>query len=315
MIKRVVVFGLGGIGGYIGGKLGGASAIGAELVFIARGAHLKAIQDRGLRYRSPDGKETTVRPFLATDNPAEVGNADMIFLCVKGYDLISACKRASLMVGRETLILPLLNGADIHERVRSVISGGVVLPGCIYISSSIAEPGVVFHSGGKGNIFLGAEPGRNDFDPAPLLALLEKGGIPYEWLQEPLAAIWTKYIFIAPYGLVTGMSLKTIGEVIADEHLTSLVKGIQNEIAAIARAKGIHLADDAAQKAFESGKAFPFETKTSFQRDLEVSGKPHEGDIFGGTILKLGKETGVPTPVTAGVYQQIPVSSSNRENH
>jgi 2-dehydropantoate 2-reductase len=314
-MKKVVVFGLGGIGGYIGGKLGGAYDSGSELVFIARGAHLKAIQQRGLCYRSPDGKEKTVRPFLATDNPAEVGNADMIFLCVKGYDLTLACAETASMVYPETVILPLLNGADIYERVRSVISGGIVIPCCIYISSSIAEPGVVAHSGGKGNIFLGAEPGRNDFDPAPLLSLLEKGGIPYEWLQEPLAAIWTKYIFIAPYGLVTGMSSKTIGEVIADEHLASLVKGIQKEIAAIAIAKGIQLADDAAQKAFESGKAFPFETKTSFQRDLEVPGKPHEGDIFGGTILRLGKETGVPTPVTADVYQKIPSSRSNRENH
>jgi 2-dehydropantoate 2-reductase len=314
-MKRVVVFGLGGIGGYIGGKLGATSAFATELIFIARGAHLKAIQDKGLRYRNPNGAETIARPFLATDNPVEVGNADMIFLCVKGYDLKSACEAASSMVGPKTVILPLLNGADIYERVRSVISGGIVLPGCIYISSSITEPGVVFHSGGKGNIFLGGEPGRDNFDPAPLLGLLEKGGIPYEWLEDPLSAIWTKYIFIAPYGLVTGMSSKTIGEVIADQHLASLVQRIQKEIAAIARAKGIHLPVDAAQKAFESGKAFPFDTKTSFQRDLEVLRKPHEGDIFGGTILRLGQETGVPTPVTADVYQRIPISSSKRENN
>jgi 2-dehydropantoate 2-reductase len=314
-MKRVVVFGLGGIGGYIAAKLGATSAFGTELIFIARGAHLKAIRDKGLRYRNPNGQDIIVRPFLATDNPAEAGNADMIFFCVKGYDLKSACEAASPMVGHETVILPLLNGADIYERVRSVISGCIVLPGCIYISSSIAEPGVVFHLGGKGNIFLGGEPGRDDFDPAPLLDLLEKGGIPHEWLEDPLPAIWTKYIFIAPYGLVTGMSAKTIGEVIADQHLASLVQGIQKEIAAIAGAKGIHLPDDAAQKAFESGKAFPFDTKTSFQRDLEVLGNPHEGDIFGGTILRLGRETGVPTPVTAGVYQRIPVSGSDRKNN
>ena len=314
-MKRIVVFGLGGIGGYIGAKLGATSAFGTELIFIARGAHLKAIRDKGLRYRNPKGQDIIVKPFLATDNPAEAGNADMIFLCVKGYDLKSACEATSSMVGPETVILPLLNGADIYERVRSVISGGIVLPGCIYISSSIAEPGVVSFLGGKGNIFLGGEPGRDDFDPAPLLDLLETGGIPYEWLEDPLPAIWTKYIFIAPYGLVTGMSAKTIGEVIADQHLASLVQGIQKEIAAIAGAKGIHLPDDAAQKAFESGKAFPFDTKTSFQRDLEVLGKPHEGDIFGGTILRLGRETGVPTPVTAGVYQRIPVSGSDRKNN
>ena len=309
-MKRVVVFGLGGIGGYIGGKLGAASSLGTELIFIARGTHLKVVQNKGLVYRNPDGEETIVRPFLATDNPAEAGKADMIFLCVKGYDLRTACEEASSIVGPETVILPLLNGADIYERVRSVISGGIVLPGCIYISSSIAEPGVVFHSGGKGNIFLGGEPERKNFDPAPLLGLLKKGGIPYEWLEDPLAAIWTKYIFIAPYGLVTGMSGKTIGGVIADPHLAALVQGIQKEVAAIAKKKGVHLPDDAAERAFESGKAFPFDTKTSFQRDLEAPGKPHEGDIFGGTILRLGKETGVPTPVTAGVYTRIPISGS-----
>jgi 2-dehydropantoate 2-reductase len=239
----------------------------------------------------------------------------MIFLCVKGYDLKSVCQAASPIVGPETVILPLLNGADIYERVRFVISGGIVLPGGIYVSSSIAEPGVVFHSGGKGNIFLGSEPGRDDFDPAPLLNLLQKADIPYEWLHDPLTAVWKKYIFIAPYGLVTGMSGKTIGEVIADPQLAALVRGIQKEVAAIAKKKGIHLPEDAAEKAFESGKSFPFDTKTSFQRDLEVPGKPHEGDIFGGTIMRLGKETGVSTPVTADVYRRIPVYGSDSGNN
>ncbi len=313
-MKRIVVFGLGGIGGYIGGKLGAATASGIELIFIARGEHLRAIHERGLRYKNPGGEEITVRPFLATDNPSEIGKADMIFLCVKGYDLRHACEAASSMVGPETVFLPLLNGADIYERVRSVIPEGIVLPGCIYISSSITEPGVVFHSGGKGNIVCGPEPGRKDFNPAHLLNLLDNAAIPYEWLEDPMAAIWTKYIFIAPYGLVTGISQKTIGGVIADPSLAALVQGIQREIVAIAKAKGIRLPEDATEKAFESGKAFPFETKTSLQRDLEVPGKQHEGDIFGGSILRMGKETGVPTPVTDEVYRQIPPSPADRES-
>jgi len=311
-MQRVVVLGMGGIGGYIGAKLGSASG-GRELTFIARGAHLKAIRDKGLLFKNPRGEQTIVHPFLATDNPAEVGVADIIFLCVKGYDLTSACEAATTMVGHETIILPLLNGADIYERVRSVISGGVVLPGCIYISSCISAPGEVFHSGASGNILLGAEPGRKGFDPAPLLCLLEHGGIPYEWLEDPRTAIWTKYIFIAPYGLVTGMSAKTIGAVIADPELARLVQGIQKEIADIAAARGIRLPADAAQKAFEKGKSFPFDTKTSFQRDLEILHKPHEGDLLGATILRMGREAGIPTPVTSEVYKKIPISGSVRE--
>ena len=303
-MKRIAVFGIGGIGGYIGARLGSLGGE-AELVFVARGAHLKAIQAKGLTYRAPDGTETVVRPALATENPADLGKIDILFLCVKGYDLASACASLAPAVGPETVVIPLLNGADIYERVRSVLSGGTVLPGGIYISSSVAEPGLVVHSGGKGNLFLGAEPGRTGYDPAGLLDLLAKAGIPCEWSADPFPAIWTKFLFIASYGLVTGLSGKTIGEVVADGKPAETVRGIAAEIAAIAAAKGIVLPPDAAAAAFEKGKVFPPATKTSFQRDLEVAGKPNEGDLFGGTILRLGRELGVPTPVTSDTYNRI----------
>jgi len=179
-----------------------------------------------------------------------------------------------------------------------------VVPAGIYISSSIAESGLVVHSGGKGNLFLGKEKGKT-FDPKPLRALLDAASIPYEWLDDPLPAVWTKYLFIASYGLVTGMSGKSIGGVIADSELATLAQGIQKEIAAIAIALKINIPSDAANAAFEKGKAFPPETKTSYQRDLEIKGKANEGELFGGTILSLGKKLGIPTPVTEKVYKAI----------
>ncbi len=303
-MKRIIVFGLGGIGGYIGARLGGAGA-GTEVVFIARGAHLAAIRKSGLRFRSPDGREETVKPFLATDAVAEAGKADAVFICTKGYDLVEACRSLVPAIGPDTVVLPLLNGADIHDRVRGVLKTGVVLPGGIYISSTVIEPGLVAQAGGKGNLFLGKDPGRPDFDQASFLALLGRAGIPYDWQDDPFPAIWAKYLFIAGFGLVTGLSGKTIGEVIADPELAATVRGIQGEAAALARATGVKLPEDAAEAAFEKGKAFPPATKTSFQRDLAQSGKPHEGDLFGGTILRLAKETGLPAPTAARVYDAI----------
>jgi len=113
-MKKVLVYGIGGIGGYIGAKLGAiAASEKIELGFIARGAHLEAIKTKGLRYRAPDGKESTVHPALALSAPS--GKADCIFLCVKGYDLDAACEALLPAVHADTLIVPLLNGADIHE--------------------------------------------------------------------------------------------------------------------------------------------------------------------------------------------------------
>ncbi len=305
-MKRILVYGMGGIGGYIGAKLAAvAEREKLELVFIARGAHLAAIAEKGLRYRAPDGAESVVRPALATDDPAKAGKADLVFLCVKGYDLDAACRALLGAVGEGTVIVPLLNGADIHERVRAIVKAGTVLPAGIYISSTIAEPGLVTHLGGKGNLFLGREPGNSGYDGADLRMLLEKAAIPYEWSDDPLPAVWTKYLFIASYGLVTGMSGRPIGGVIADAELAALVQGIQAEIAAIAAAQGIKLPADAAAAAFEKGKAFPAATKTSFQRDLETPDKPNEGALFGGTILAFAKMLGVPTPTTEKVYGKI----------
>ena len=313
-MKRIIVFGMGGIGGYIGARVGlgieKAAAAGAfvgkpELVFVARGAHLEALKSKGLRFRTPEGAESVIHPALATDKPAEAGAADLIFLCVKGYDLESACRAISPAVGPNTAIVPLLNGADIYERVRAIIAEGVVLPAAIYIASSVVEPGVVAHGGGKGNVVLGREPGKIAFDPAPLRSLLDHSGIPYEWFEDPFPAIWTKYLFIASYGLVTARSGLGIGKVIADEKWSTTVKEIQHEIAAIAKAKGIVLPADAAAQAFEKGKVFGPDTKTSYQRDVEVRGKPNEGELFGGTIVRLGKALGVPAPTSERIYKEI----------
>jgi 2-dehydropantoate 2-reductase len=267
---------------------------------------LEAIRSKGLRFRTPNGSETVVRPSAATDNPSSVGGTvDGVFVCTKGYDLAGACRALVPVVGPQTVILPLLNGADIYERCRSIIQDAVVLPGGIYISSSVAEPGLVVQSGGKGNLFLGPEPGKKSFNYSPFKTLLDRASFPYEWQDDPFPAIWNKYLFIAAYGLVTGWTGKTIGEVIADGELAGTTLAIQREIAAIALRRQINLPPDAAAAAFEKGKSFPPSTKTSFQRDLETPGKPNEGELFGETIIKLGKETGVPTPVTERVYGHI----------
>jgi len=300
---------MGGVGGYMTARF--VSAKGAEakdglfITSIARGEGLKVLEEKGLCFRNPDGREELCRPDLVTDNPGSLPEQDLIILGVKGYDLAAACAAINPIVTPKTAILPLLNGVDIYERIRSTISSGIVLPACIYISALRQEPGCIVHVGGKGNIIAGDDTLNKGFDPAPLISLMEKSGVPFEWQADPSPALWKKYLFIASYGLVTAMSGKPFGGILESPELSAAVQNIMKEIYSIAAAKGVELPDSIVMASYENARNFPYETTTSFARDVQVPGKPNESDIFGATILRLGKELGVPTPAAKAAHEVI----------
>ena len=299
-MKNVCVFGMGGVGGYMAARFISAKSAGANdglfVSCVARGESLKVMEEKGICFRTPDGQEAFFRPDLVTDNPASLPEQDLIVLCVKGYDLAAACAAISPIVTPNTIILPLLNGVDVYERVRAEISSGMVLPACIYISALRQGPGLIAHVGGKGNIAAGSDPHNKNFDPADLVSLMASAEIPFEWQPDPFPALWKKYLFIASYALVTAMSGKSFGQILESEELSAAVQNIMKEIYAIAGAKGVTLPDSIVTSSFENARNFPYETTTSFARDVQVPGRPNESDLFGATILRLGEELGIPTP-------------------
>jgi 2-dehydropantoate 2-reductase len=272
---------------------------------IARGKTLEAIKTGGLVFQKPCGTKKIYQPDMVTDNPAGLPEQEMIVLCVKSYDLPAACEAIRPIVKPETVVLPLLNGIDIYERIRKVLKTGIVLPACIYIVSSVQEPGFVAQGGGKGNIIAGEDPQRKNYNPALLASLMAAAGIPFDWQTDPYPALWTKYLFIASYGLVTGLYGKTFGQVLEDPELSAAVRNILKELYALASAKGVKLPESLIEEACENAKNFPYEATTSFARDMKVPGKPNEADLFGGAILRLGGELGVPTPAAKAVYEAI----------
>ena len=297
-MKKICIFGTGGVGGYFGGKMASAST-GREIYFIARGEHLARIRENGLILNTPSG-QTVCRPALATDNPCEIPECDLVLLAVKSYDLTGCLPFVNRIAGGG-VVLPLLNGVDIAERVRQAADKAIVLPACVYVGTHISSPGTITQSGGDGKIIFGDDPWHPGYDPSPLEALFRQSGIVHEYQPDPYPSIWKKYIFIAAYGMVTSAYGKTLGEVYADDNLRSTVENIMREIVTIAGRKGVNLPENAVQESLDKAKAFPPETKTSFQRDYEKGGK-NESDLFGETILRLGQETGVPAPATNEVY-------------
>ena len=309
MLKNICVFGMGGIGSYVTARF--VSAKSAEpkdslfITCIARGESLEALKEKGLKFRTPEGQESFFRPDLVTDNPGNLCEQDLIIMSVKGYDLAAACSAINPIVTPRTLIMPLLNGIDIYERVCAATPLGIVLPACIYISALRQAPGCAAHVGGKGNIIAGDDPRHKGFDAAPLASLMAKAGIPFEWQADSFPALWKKYLFIASYGLVTGMSGKSLGQILESNELTAQVQNILKEIYAIALAKGAELPDTVIVGSYENARNFPYEATTSFARDLMTPGKPNESELFGATILRLGEELGIPTPVTKAAHEAI----------
>ena len=308
-MKHVCVFGMGGIGGYMTARFVSAKVAGPQdglfVSCIARGESLKAIEEKGLYFRTPDGQEDFFRPDIVTDNPAALPEQDLIVLGVKSYHLAAACSAINPIITPKTVILPLLNGIDIYERIRAATPSGIVLPACIYISALRQEPGLFVHVGGKGTIVSGDDPRNKGFDPAPLASLMAKADIPFDWQADPFPGLWKKYIFIASFGLVAAMSEKSFGQILESGDLSAAVQNIMKEIRAIAAAKGAALPDSFVMSSYESARNYPYETTTSFARDVQIPGNPNESDIFGATIMRMGEELGIPTPATKAAHEAI----------
>ena len=308
-INNICIAGVGGIGGYFGGIIARAvrerKDSAGHVSFIARGDHLEKIRNEGLILKTVRGDRLICKPDLATDDVQHVPPPDLCLICVKSYDLADMTQRLSGIVTSNTLIIPLLNGVDIYERIRLRLTKGIVLPACVYIGSSIEEPGVITQQGGTGLILCGKDPQMSDFDPQGLRAFFDGMGLSFRWNEDPYPDIWEKYVFIAPFGLVTACSGKTIGGVFADDDLKETTRLIMEEIVSIARKRGVSLPDDIVTQSLEKANNFPYETKTSYQRDIEAGRERNEGDLFGETIITMGRQHGIATPVTERVFGDI----------
>jgi 2-dehydropantoate 2-reductase len=307
-IKRVCIYGAGGVGGYFGGRI--AEVIsnprfkGLEIYFIARGEHLKAIQQNGIVVKTPE-RTITARPNLATSDIGKIPHPDFILLCVKSYDLDQALTSLKPVIKNKSVIIPLLNGIDISARIWTVLDSGIVLPACLYLGTHIESPGVINQSGGSGVIIFGPDRKAPEYSGENVKAFFQETGIKFDWRGDPLPQIWEKYLFIAAFGLVSAFTGQTLGAIMENAEHRNMVQGIMAEIYTISRKKAIDLPADIIEKSLNKAYDFPYEARTSYQRDVAGKSRLNEGDLYGGTIIREGKALGIPTPLTESVYRQI----------
>jgi 2-dehydropantoate 2-reductase len=302
-MKNICIIGIGGVGGYFGGKLAYYLLSTDQLyhvTFIARGKHLEAIKKNGLLFKTPDG-EFICKPSLVTNNLAEIPVPDLVLICTKSYDLDTVAKELAKVVSSKTLIIPLLNGVDIVERLEKHIQLGIILPACVYIATYISNPGEITLTGAEGFIVAG-KPG---FQPDSLLSLMNEAHIKIKWTETPFNAIWEKYLLVSSFALVTAYYNKTFIEVINDPEAKTDVIAVMNEIKALAKSQSIILSDDIIEKTIHKVSKLSANTKTSYQRDIEIKGNVNEGDIFGQTIIDLGNKSGIDVSVSTRLFNSI----------
>lgn len=302
---RAAIIGIGGIGGYYGGKLAVKYAGDAknQIIFIARGEHLKAIRKQGLQLITVEGDLTAV-PALAVDDTRDAGLFDLVLVCVKSYGLEEAARRIKGNIHDETVIIPLLNGVNMVERLKAILPKGRILGGCVYISARIESPGVVRQVGGSCQLIFGPERGADAASFRPVEDFLKNAGIKTELVGDIALPLWTKYIFIDPLAGMTSMLGKAFGAILEDEAHRGMLQGLMREVELVARAQGVVFPEDIVQATTAKAASFPATTKTSMLLDLE-NGRPTELDVFAGYMVAAGKKLGIPAPLHEKVYSEL----------
>lgn len=273
--------------------------------FVARGTTYDIVKSNGLTLLSDEHTNPVAHPQQIVKDILDLERTDVYLLCVKEYDLENICLQLKSMVKENTIILPLMNGVDIYERIRKIIPDGMVLPSCVYVASHIKEKGVVEHKGIPGKIITGKDPKHPDYDPQQFVEYLKSAGIDISYQENPFSAIWTKFFFIASFGLVTARYNKSIGNVNKAPELRQRAFLIMQEIKAIASKKGISVAEDIVDKTFEKAATFPFDTPTSLQLDVQSGKQNTELELFAGAIINYGKALDIPVPETTRIYKEI----------
>ncbi len=294
---RVLVMGSGSIGGYYGALLARADH---RVTFVARGAHLDAMQQHGLRVEQADGLPFVI-PVHAMSTPEPATIMDLVLFTVKAYDSEEAVQRIRPAMGPHTMVLTLQNGVDSGDVLAAALGRERVLEGAAYIEAVVKSPGVVAQLGGTQRVLFGESSGEETPRARQLLDQLREAGWNVEISPHIKRELWSKLAFISPFAAVSTITGLPMGPLRECPECLELMKESVGEVVAVGNAEGAALPPDAEERALEALRAFPATGLSSMLRD-RLAGKRLEVEALVGTVVRRGKRRQVPTPVTRSLY-------------
>ena len=287
---KIVVVGAGGVGGYFGARL---AAAGADVHFLARGAHLAAMRSRGLRIESPKG-DLLLPQVAATDDPADIGPSDVVLFTVKLYDVDAALGLLPPLLGPDAVVIPLQNGVEAVSRLSGAVGAAHTAGGTTYITAVIAEPGVIRHTV-MDSLFFGEIDGRRSTRLERLLDACQHAGFRATLSDDINVDIWTKFVRLSVFSGITTVTRSAIGPIVSDPDLFALLTDALHEAYAVARANRIAVPPALIQDVDRAYTMMSPDAKSSMLHDLE-RGRRLELPWLSGAVVRLGQELGVPTP-------------------
>jgi 2-dehydropantoate 2-reductase len=297
---RIVVMGTGGVGGYFGARLAQA---GSDVAFVARGAHLAAMRERGLTVKSALGDAHLPQPAV-TDDPATLASADVVLFAVKLWDTESAAERVRPLLAGGGVVVPFQNGVESIERIEAVVGPGRAMGGAAYIAATIAEPGVIAHTGTMARLRFGPVLPAQQRVAEGLLAACTAAGIDAELVADIRQALWMKFVFLAALSGCTTLARQPVGVVRADPDLRAVFEAAMREAWSTGRAKGVALPDDFVAQQMRFLDGLPAEMRSSMQNDL-AAGNRLEVPWLSGAVVRMARECGIDAPVSATILAAL----------
>lgn len=304
---KIAVMGTGGVGGYFGARLAQG---GCEVSFIARGAHLAAIREHGLKVESKLG-DIHLTSVRVTDDPRALGPVDLVLFSVKLWDTESAARLVKPLFGPDTAIISFQNGVQKDDILQPTCGEKAVMGGVGYIATSIAQPGVIRHTGTMQRLVFGEYDGKRSPRAEAFLAACRRAGIDAELSADIRREIWEKFVFLVGLSGTTATMRLPIGPVRENPRTRSFLFDLMQETVAVGRAHGVALPEDYAQKRLAFCDGLPRDMSSSLHHDLE-RGNRLEVEWLSGGVVKLGEAVAVPTPANGAVLAILTLHAAGK---
>lgn len=302
---KIGIIGIGAIGGYVSAMLCKSKE---NVYVIAHGKALTAIKNNGITLESEVNGNLTVFPTLVTDNANEAGIMDIIFVCVKGYSLKAAAKAILPMIDEHTLVIPIINGVDVGNKLYSYLRKGKVTDAVIYLSCRVEANGVIKHNSKNAKIVISSNKIRpiqkNKLEI--VYNVLTKSNIICEVRKDAEVFAWNKYVFNCAFNITDSYYDVKVKGILEDRMKFETFCNVVKECEEVARTKGINLSPNIYETTINTLKSLSKKTISSMHKDV-ASGRKFELELFCGDLCRMGKDLGVPTPYTQKAYEKLKI--------
>jgi len=305
---KILVMGSGGVGGYFGGRLAGA---GNDVTFVARGAHLDALQQNGLTLDSDLG-QLALKPAKAVGNPADVdGKVNIVMFATKLGDTEAAAQSLASVIGPETIIITFQNGVEGPAIIRKALPSAHVVPGVARIASHIPRPGVIEQRGPFARIEFGEPGGEVTPKLEAFHAACKAAGIDAILSRDIERGVWMKFAMLAPFSGMTTLTGSTAGPIRETSGTRALMEAAVREVLAVGEAVGVKVGEEDFATVWKGVEANPPGMTSSMAHDRRA-GKPLEVNYLSGAVVRIGEQHGVATPTHKFIADALSIEAAGR---